>query len=137
MFRARKSSIGVTKCAKNSRETQKGKMESKPTVEFPDTEDEVFAVNAKIHLNNDVHQEVQEFIKRITVKSNPVKDQPDQKLLSVQKSKVKRLLNKSSSTDTLKPCRQAGVAVIITTDFEPNNLSTIDYDRLKQVMYII
>ena len=38
-------------------------MESKPTVEFPDTDDEVFAVNAKIHLNNDVHQEVQEFIK--------------------------------------------------------------------------
>ena len=98
-----------------------------------DSKEEEYAVNAKIHLNSDVPEEVQQFIKSIS-KATRTKSESssDPKFLGVNKTKVKRLPNLKSG-ETVQSSRKANVQVIITTDYEPNNLSNVDYDRLKQV----
>ena len=134
MLRTKKS---VSKCSNTAKDTARGKNDPKEKVEIKDAD--VYAVNPRIHFNNDVHEEVQEFIKQISIDSQTEhdKDISNPKLLNVKKSKVRRLRNKSPSSDLLKSSRRASVAVIITTDYEPNNLSNMDYDRLKQVGHFL
>ena len=94
---------------------------------------EKYAVNAKIHLNSEVPEEVQQFIKSISKEPKAKSESSSElNLLKVKKTKVKRLPN-SKSGDNVLFSRRASVQVIITTDYEPNNLSNVDYDRLKQV----
>ena len=98
-----------------------------------DSKEEEYAVNAEIHLNSDVPEEVQQFIKSISKEPKTNSENLSElNLLGVKKRKVKRLPN-SKSGETVQSSRRASVQVIITTDYEPNNLSNVDYDRLKQV----
>ena len=102
-----------------------------------DSNDEEYAVNAKIHLNSEVPEEVQQFIKRISKEPKTKSENTSElNLLQVKKTKVKRLPN-SKSGDRVQSSRRPSVKVIITTDYEPNNLSNVDYDRLKQVRQTI
>jgi hypothetical protein len=105
--------------------------------DIQDSKEEEYALNAKIHLNNDVPEEVQQFIKSIS-KEPKTKSESSSELnfLGLRKTKVKRLPN-SKSVETVQSNRRASVQVIITTDYEPNNLSNVDYDRLKQVRQTI
>jgi hypothetical protein len=102
-------------------------------VNIQDSKEEEYTVNAKIHLNSNVPEEVQQFIKSISKEPKTKSGiSSELNLLGVRKPKVKGLPN-SKSGDKSKFSRRASVQVIITTDYEPNNLSNVDYDRLKQV----
>ena len=102
-----------------------------------DSNEEDYAVIAKIHLNSEVPEEVQQFIKSISKEPKTKSESTSElNLLQVKKTKVKRLPN-SKSGDKVQSSRRASVQVIITTDYEPNNLSNVDYDRLKQVRQMI
>ena len=97
---------------------------------------EEYNINPNIHLNNDVPDNVKDFIRSISKDCSSVKSNTatDSKLLKVTKPNQKKLSQfKQSPQDLVKPSRKASVQVIITTDFAPDNLSNVDYDRLKKV----
>ena len=115
------------------RKETKTKEKSTSKKDIQESKYEEYPVNAKIHLNSDVPEEVQQFIKSISKEPKTKSESLSElNLLGVKKTKVKRLPN-SKSGETVQSSRRASVQVIITTDYEPNNLSNVDYDRLKQV----
>ena len=84
-------------------------------------------VNPRIHLHQDVPEEVQQFIKKISVEPRPAAV-PD--LLRVQTRKARKLPENKLSAEEIN---SAEVTVIVTSEWEPNTLTNADYDRLKQV----
>ena len=96
-----------------------------------------YTVNAKIHLTEDVPEEVQQFIKSISSDPKPdeEKNLSDMKLLGAKKRNTVKLPQNCSPPNSGQSSRRASVQVIVTTDFEPNKLSNVDYDRLKKVPY--
>ena len=89
--------------------------------------EEECGVNPRIHLHQDVPEEVQQFIKKISVEPRPAAV-PD--LLRVQTRKARKLPENKLSAEEIN---SAEVTVIVTSEWEPNTLTNNDYDRLKQV----
>ena len=93
------------------------------------------SINGKIHFHQDVPEEVQNFIKRISSEppTNPL-PQPDPNLLDIKDDRLSRRMSLpvSGSDEELYPVsRKASIPVIVTADYAPNNLSNNDYDKLK------
>ena len=92
----------------------------------------------KIHFHEDVPEEVQNFIKRISCQEpREHQDQDcDPNLLNIQDERLSRRMSLpiSEPDDDIYPgSRKSSIPVIVTSDYAPNNLSNNDYDRLKQV----
>ena len=92
----------------------------------------------KIHFHEDVPEEVQNFIKRISCQEpREHQDQDsDSNLLNIQDERLSRRMSLpiSEPDDDIYPgSRKSSIPVIVTSDYAPNNLSNNDYDRLKQV----
>lgn len=85
-------------------------------------------VNSKIHFHQDVPEEVQAFIKRISSEPDDINksQKSDPNLLDVK--------DKRHSRRVSLPCTESSIPVIVTADYAPNNLSNKDYDKLKQVI---
>ena len=98
-------------------------------------------VNEKIHFNNDVPEQVQDFIKKISTldcERSPPKSLVDENLLNVKDQRLSRRVSlpcSDSDDELLSISRKPSVHVIVTADYSPNNLSNNDYDKLKQVIF--
>ena len=136
------SVISVTS-KKKPKGSQTKKVLSKETKQIK-THERMCPVNEKIHFNNDVPGEVQDFIKKISTlesDSSPSRDQSDDQNVNLLEVKDQRLSRRvslpcSDSEDELvSVSRKPSIHVIVTADYSPNNLSNNDYDKLKQVKF--
>lgn len=95
-------------------------------------------VNSKIHFHQDVPEEVQAFIKRISSEPDDINKslKSDPNLLDVKEKRQSRRVSlpcTESEEDLMDISRKSSIPVIVTADYSPNNLSNKDYDKLKQV----
>ena len=95
-------------------------------------------VNSKIHFHQDVPEEVQAFIKRISSEPDDINKshKSDPNLLDVKDKRQSRRVSlpcTESEEDLVDLSRKSSIPVIVTADYAPNNLSNKDYDKLKQV----
>ena len=95
-------------------------------------------VNSKIHFHQDVPEEVQAFIKRISSEPDDINksQKSDPNLLDVKDKRHSRRVSlpcTESEEDLVDISRKSSIPVIVTADYAPNNLSNRDYDKLKQV----
>ena len=132
------SVISVTS-KKKPKGSQTKKVLSKETKQIK-THERMCPVNEKIHFNDDVPGEVQDFIKKISTlepEISPLRDQPeDQNLLEVKDQRLSRRVSlpcSDSEDELVSVSRKPSIHVIVTADYSPNNLSNNDYDKLKQV----
>ena len=102
------------------------------------THERMCPVNEKIHFNNDVPGEVQDFIKKISTLESDSPHSGDQNvnLLEVKDQRLSRRVSlpcSDSEDELVSVSRKPSIHVIVTADYSPNNLSNNDYDKLKQV----
>ena len=95
-------------------------------------------VNSKIHFHQDVPEEVQAFIKRISSEPADINKSPhsDPNLLDVKDKRQSRRVSlpcTEDEEDLVDLSRKSSIPVIVTADYSPNNLTNKDYDKLKQV----
>ena len=95
-------------------------------------------VNSKIHFHQDVPEEVQAFIKRISSEPADINKKPhsDPNLLDVKDKRQSRRVSlpcTEDEEDLVELSRKSSIPVIVTADYSPNNLTNKDYDKLKQV----
>ena len=95
-------------------------------------------VNSKIHFHQDVPEEVQAFIKRISSEPADINKKPhsDPNLLDVKDKRQSRRVSlpcTEDEEDLVELSRKSSIPVIVTADYSPNNLTNNDYDKLKQV----
>ena len=95
-------------------------------------------VNSKIHFHQDVPEEVQAFIKRISSEPADINKSPhsDPNLLDVKDKRQSRRVSlpcTEDEEDLVDLSRKSSIPVIVTADYSPNNLTNKDYDQLKQV----
>ena len=121
-----KTSGSVIKLKNYSKNSSSGKNgDSKHKNESAEISKRVEESEKLSHFHRDVPEQVQEFIKRISLHSEPTENKMERNVLSAP----------CESHDDI--CSglvwsQSGVEVIVTTEFSPNNLSNSDYDKLKE-----
>ena len=130
------SVISVTS-KKKPKGSQTKKVLSKETNQIK-THERMCPVNEKIHFNNDVPGEVQDFIKKISTLESDSLPSGDKSvnLLEVKDQRLSRRVSlpcSDSEDELVSVSRKPSIHVIVTADYSPNNLSNNDYDKLKQV----
>ena len=97
--------------------------------------EEEYLVNPNLHLNSDVPESVQDFIRSIS--RTGLTDQNEtssKKMLEEKKKKGRRPCSRRDSIPKEVAIeRKSSVEVIITSEYEPDKLSNREYDRLKKV----
>ena len=96
--------------------------------------EEEYLVNPNLHLNSDVPENVQDFIRSISRTGlTDVKETSSKKMLEEKKKKGRRPCRRDSIPKEVEIERKPSVEVIITSEYEPDKLSNREYDRLKKV----
>ena len=91
-------------------------------------------VNPNLHLNSDVPETVQDFIRSISRSGlTEEKETSSKKMLEEKKKKGRRPCRRDSIPKEVEIERKPSVEVIITSEYEPEKLSNREYDRLKKV----
>ena len=94
-------------------------------------------VNPNLHLNSDVPETVQDFIRSISrTELTDEKETSSKKMLEDKKKKKGRRpceTRRDSIPKEVDIERKPSVEVIITSEYEPEKLSNKEYDRLKKV----
>ena len=97
--------------------------------------EEKYLVNPNLHLNSDVPETVQDFIRSISRSGLTDEKEPSsKKMLEEKKKKGRRPCSRRDSIPKEVAIeRKSSVEVIITSEYEPDKLSNREYDRLKKV----
>ena len=96
--------------------------------------EEQYLVNPNLHLNSDVPENVQDFIRSISrTEVTDAKETSSTKMPEEGKKKGRRPCRRDSIPKEVEMERKASVEVIITSEYEPDKLSNREYDRLKKV----
>ena len=99
--------------------------------------EEEYLVNPNLHLNSDVPETVQDFIRSISRTGlSDEKETSSKKMLEEKKKKKGRRPCESRRESVSKEVeieRKPSIEVIITSEYEPDKLSNREYDRLKKV----
>ena len=96
--------------------------------------EEEYLVNPNLHLNSDVPETVQDFIRSISRSGLTDEKEPSsKKMLEEKKKKGRRPCRRDSIPKEVEIERKPSVEVIITSEYEPEKLSNREYDRLKKV----
>ena len=96
--------------------------------------EEEYLVNPNLHLNSDVPENVQDFIRSISRAGlTDEKETSSKKMLEEKKKKGRRPCRRDSIPKEVEIERKPSVEVIITSEYEPDKLSNREYDRLKKV----
>ena len=96
--------------------------------------EEEYLVNPNLHLNSDVPETVQDFIRSISRTGlTDEKETSSKKMLEEKKKKGRRPCRRDSIPKEVEIERKPSVEVIITSEYEPEKLSNREYDRLKKV----
>ena len=97
-----------------------------------------YFVNPNLHLNNEVPEEVQKFIRSIS-REEVIPNIPADKLLSVKQPVTRRLCRKTSTVSEVSVDveQKSGVEVIVTSDelYQVEKLPNKVYDKLKKVQW--
>ena len=96
--------------------------------------EEEYLVNPNLHLNSDVPENVQDFIRSISRTGlTDEKETSSKKMIEEKKRKGRRPCRRDSIPKEVENERKSSVEVIITSEYEPDKLSNREYDRLKKV----
>ena len=99
--------------------------------------EEQYLVNPNLHLNSDVPENVQDFIRSISrTEVTGAKETSSTKMPEEGKKKGRRPCRRDSIPKEVEIERKASVEVIITSEYEPDKLSNREYDRLMKVKRI-
>ena len=99
--------------------------------------EEEYLVNPNLHLNSDVPENVQDFIRSISRTGlTDEKETSSKKMLEETKRKGRRPCRRDSIPKEVENERKSSVEVIITSEYEPDKLSNREYDRLKKVQHL-
>ena len=118
------------KGVKNRRDSDLSTLEDGSEEEEKEAE---YLVNPNLHLNSDVPETVQDFIRSISRTGlTDEKETSSKKMLEEKKRKGRRPCRRGSVAKE-EIDRKPSVEVIITGEYEPEKLSNREYDRLKKV----
>ena len=96
--------------------------------------EEEYLVNPNLHLNSDVPENVQDFIRSISRTGLTDQNETSSKKMLEEKKRKGRRPCRRGSVAKEEIERKPSVEVIITGEYEPEKLSNREYDRLKKVL---